>query len=893
MNSVNTLKTEESASRYGSLTSKFSLFFFLLIVPLIVFWVNSVTLQFSEIESIKNKKANLDVVQQFSDLIHIAEELRDYSVNASYGHDQKAVNEYFQLKGILSSQLKALKNESDLKRDLFFIEATLSKIQSYLNELNITVGLEMGAEEITFNKHHQLVRELYKIQARIVDQSRLFSDEDKVSIQLVFFALEELKDLYYYTGVVRAYGSYFANRGYVTSKGGEQLEVAYDNLILFGDVLSNKAQDIASLDVDIDIDQAISKNEFEHIPTIAQYLDDQIIQSGDIEVSWQAYFAKNSRHINKLHQVQSRILDLVAARYSERISWLERMQIFYLIGLIILLFIVGYIYKVDIKETNLRISAQKKRMVAEAATKAKSEFLASMSHEIRTPINGVMGMTELLSGTELDEEQQQYLSTIKISSESLLSVINDILDYSKIEANKLDLERVQFDVCELIDHCVAMFVAPAHKKSLSFTYDIKPDVPCELNSDSARIRQILLNFISNAMKFTHEGSIHIDVSIRSVNGDNYLQFSVFDTGVGIESDKIESLFTAFEQADSSVTRKYGGTGLGLAISKNLALLLGGDIGAKSRECGGTEFWFQVPLESPSEKTFSHWLDERIERTSIALKLNDLDYQKQWFNLLTGWGFDCVLPETAEELAAWLDLQKAKPSDKAPSSLCLLDDQTAIELLKTVTHSDIEWNEIEWESHFITYDESEHTDPTLKAQLESIPHVLKSRCCGNRITSTLSLMQFNNVLLKLQNLEQKEVVSTSRIDIDLSSTRVLIAEDNKVNQMVLKGMLKRLDIEGVVANNGQEALQYYSLNPELYDLILMDWEMPVLDGIGATNQIRELEKAQNMESVPIIALTAHALDGYEKRAFEAGMQGFLSKPILINKLAAKMDEILNH
>jgi len=747
MNSADVSQPDLTANKDGLFTSKFRLFFFLLVVPFAIFWANTVISQYGQISLLQNKMDNIVTIQRLNELIHFAEEFRDYSVMASYGHDKEAIDQYFQHKDGLLAKLKTFRKQSDINTTPYFIDASLSQIENQLSQLDIVVGLEMGAEEITFDKHHQLVRELYKTQARVADQSGLFSDQDKVSIQLIFFALEELKELYYYTGIVRAYGSYFVNRGYITSKGGEQLEIAYDNLMLFSDIFPNKIKDVISLEPNIANNLAVPLESFKYITNTANYLDEHLIQSADISLHWNTYFSEISNNVEKLHQSRSRLLDFVTMRYTARVKQLINKQFYYLIGFLIVLLIVFYIYKADVKDTKLRIFAQKKRMIAEAATKAKSEFLASMSHEIRTPINGVMGMAELLSGTSLDKEQQQYLSTIKISSESLLAIINDILDYSKIEAGKLDIEKVSFNVPELINNCMAIFTPLAQKKELALSSSIAENVPNQVLSDPTRIRQILLNFTSNAIKFTASGRIHISTTIQQVNNKNYLKFSVEDTGIGIKDGDAEKLFSAFEQADSSITRKYGGTGLGLAISMKLTHLMKGDISANNLVSGGAEFWFMVPLHASTVASSALWTGEQTESTS--------------------------------------------------------DDH-----------------------------------------------------------------------------------------IDLTGTRILVAEDNKVNQMVIKGLLKKLGTNCELANNGQEAFQRYCNSPDAYDLILMDWEMPVLDGISATHKIREWEDQKDLSPIPVIALTAHALEGYEERALKAGMQGFLSKPIMINKLEKTMKKVLD-
>ncbi len=741
-------QSNDSTSKYGILTNKFGLFFFLLVVPFVVFWGNSMISQYDQIQSLQERTSNLDDIKHFNELIELAEKYRDYSIVASYGHDQQAIDQYFDHKNQLMLKITQSKKQSYLSANAYFSQTLLSQVEDRLKLLNINVGLEMGAETITFDQHHQLVRELYKIQARFADQGGLFFDDDSMSIQLLFFALEELKELYYFTGVVRAYGSYFVSRGYVTSKGGEQLEIAFDNLSVFSDVLPQKFIDIVALDTTSNLDVTSTINKFTHVLKLANYLDEQVIQSDDINLNWTDYFNTSSNEIKRLQEIRYDILKVISNRYVYKINELKNLQLYYMLGFLLILSIVIYIYMLDRKETKFRVLVQKDRMIAEAATLAKGEFLASMSHEIRTPINGVMGMAELLGGTKLDEEQEQYLSTIKLSSQSLLAIINDILDYSKIEAGKLEIESISFNVLELVKNCLVIFTAHAKKKAIELSCNIDTDIPASVIGDPTRIRQILLNFISNAVKFTSEGGIDVKVGIEELNARKYLKFSVLDSGIGIKEGEAGSLFSAFEQADSSTTRKYGGTGLGLAISKKLASLMKGDIGVKSRGIGGSEFWFTLPLQKSDKAMTGKWQDLKNESASAS-------------------------------------------------------------------------------------------------------------------------------------------------SIDLSQVNVLVAEDNKVNQMVIKGLLKRLKMTCVLTDNGEQALTQFCENQGVYDLVLMDWEMPVLDGISATRKIREWEDAHSLGKIPIVALTAHALKGYEENALDAGMQGFLTKPIDIGKLEKMIIKVLKY
>ena len=394
------------------------------------------------------------------------------------------------------------------------------------------------------------------------------------------------------------------------------------------------------------------------------------------------------------------------------------------------------------------ITAQQKIISAEAESRAKTEFLATMSHEIRTPMSGVLGMAELLQDSELQPFQRQYVDVIANSGKALLNIINDILDYSKITAGKMELEQIDFDLDQLCRECLAVFQVTAARKEVELRYDITPETPRYIRADPSRLRQILLNLLGNAFKFTNTGHISLNLSLLAEVDDGYrLRFSVNDTGVGISEDARATLFQAFSQADVSTSRQYGGTGLGLTISQRLVQLMQGEIDVESTLGKGSTFWFTMHCGRSSE-TFAQ-------------------------------------------------------AQRQADSICL------------------------------------------------------------------------------------EMATAS----PWQHCSVLIVEDNEVNQMVIKGMLKKLGLAGEIAENGQLALTRLTTAHDQFDLVLMDCEMPVLDGYATTLALREHERTHQLRHLPVLALTAHVMQEHQIRARECGMDDYLCKPVDINALKQKLAEYL--
>jgi signal transduction histidine kinase/DNA-binding response OmpR family regulator/HPt (histidine-containing phosphotransfer) domain-containing protein len=523
------------------------------------------------------------------------------------------------------------------------------------------------------------------------------------------------------------------------------------------------------------------------------------------------------------------------------------------------------------RHTMLEQELTSAKQAAESAVMAKGEFLATMSHEIRTPLNGIVPMLDLLMHSRLPADQLELVRTAYSSSHQLLRIVDDILDYSKLEADKLDLETTTFNLRDVLESVITLMERPAEAKGLHVTLNIEQGVRLPVRGDPIRLRQILSNLISNAVKFTERGSVSLHVKrLRETPAQHQLRFEVQDSGIGIDPEAQERLFQAFSQADASTTRLYGGTGLGLVICRRIVTLMGGRIGVESEQGRGSTFWFEIPLLKVQGDLPTQQAD--VHGGRVLLLTTDQRLRMRLTLLLPNWGMRVTTVENTQD--ALERLRQASVQGEPWSYSAVLADLSSIRSTAVALSRNLQRKAQYGDARLIYLRGDDVTSVELPPSATVIPR-------NSPDADLRSALSASGVSWASHETQPKPKAAQPT-EVPAGSTRILLVEDNPVNLMVAQRLLQVLGYECETAGNGQVALE--KMETGHYNLVLMDCQMPVLDGYTATRRWRELEDERKPEQrLPIVAMTANAMAGDRQKCLDAGMDDYLAKPVTRNDL----------